>query len=84
MKTLKDAWDWYESAKKNLQRMHRLGIRHWNDDSLAGASIWIVNLTAGEAFGRLKDFLDTLDIAVEAELKETAEDGEGNVGEAPG
>ena len=40
MKTLEDARDWYLSAKTNLERMKRLGVRHWNDDSLAGASIW--------------------------------------------
>lgn len=39
MKTLQDAWDWYEAAKNNLGRMQRLGIRHWNDDSLTGTSI---------------------------------------------
>lgn len=39
MKTLQDAWDWYESTKNNLRRMHRLGSRHWNDDSLQGTSI---------------------------------------------
>jgi hypothetical protein len=41
MKTLQDAWDWFESASKNLQRMKRLGTRHWNDDSLKNASIWM-------------------------------------------
>jgi len=40
MKTLKDAWDWYQSARSNLKRMQRLGTRHWNDESLKGASIW--------------------------------------------
>ncbi len=40
MKTLSDAWAWYESAHDNLQRMRRLGSRHWNDPSLVGASIW--------------------------------------------
>lgn len=39
MKTLQDAWEWYEAAKKNLERMHRLGTHHWNDISLQGASI---------------------------------------------
>ncbi len=40
MKTLQDAWDWYESTIKNLQRMKRLSIRHWNDESMQKASIW--------------------------------------------
>jgi hypothetical protein len=39
MKTLQDAWDWYKSARTNLERMQRLGSRHWNDDSLKGTSI---------------------------------------------
>lgn len=39
MKTLQDAWDWYKSAKTNLERMRRLGSHHWNDDSLLGTSI---------------------------------------------
>jgi hypothetical protein len=41
MKTLKDAWNWYESAKTNLIRMRRLDVRHWNDPSLKDASIWL-------------------------------------------
>jgi hypothetical protein len=40
MKTLQDAWDWFESASINLQRMKRLGNKHWNDESLQNASIW--------------------------------------------
>jgi hypothetical protein len=40
MKTLQDAWDWYQSAKTNLMRMKRLGSNHWEDDSLQTASIW--------------------------------------------
>jgi hypothetical protein len=40
MKTLRDAWNWYESARINLVRMRRLGTHHWNDESLKSASIW--------------------------------------------
>jgi len=40
MKTLADAWNWYQSTKRNLTRMQRLGRKHWNDPSLQGASIW--------------------------------------------
>ncbi|HKI38162.1 MAG TPA: hypothetical protein VKA46_40285, partial [Gemmataceae bacterium] len=40
MKTLVDAWNWYEATKRNLERMRRLGRRHWNDPSLEGASLW--------------------------------------------
>jgi hypothetical protein len=40
MKTLLDAWKWYESTKTNLLRMRRLGTHHWDDESLAAASIW--------------------------------------------
>jgi hypothetical protein len=40
MKTLADAWNWYEATKRNLTRMRRLGRRHWNDPSLKDASIW--------------------------------------------
>jgi hypothetical protein len=40
MKTLPDAWNWYEATKRNLTRMRRLGSKHWNDPSLETASIW--------------------------------------------
>src|SRR5947207_2805737 len=40
MKTLMDAWKWYQSARTNLVRMRRLGERHWGDESLRNASIW--------------------------------------------
>jgi hypothetical protein len=39
MKTLQDAWDWYEAARENLARMNRLGTHHWDDDSLVNSSI---------------------------------------------
>jgi|ERR1051325_2888336 hypothetical protein len=40
MKTLADAWAWYVATKTALTRMRRLGEKHWNDPSLADASIW--------------------------------------------
>jgi hypothetical protein len=40
MKTLADAWNWYEATWRNLGRMLRLGNKHWDDPSLEGASIW--------------------------------------------
>ncbi len=40
MKTLMDAWKWYEAARLNLVRMRRLGTHHWDDESLKNASIW--------------------------------------------
>jgi hypothetical protein len=40
MRTLRDAWEWYESARVNLARMRRLGARHWDDVSLK-SSIWL-------------------------------------------
>ncbi len=40
MKTLKDAWDWYESARTNLIRMRRLGTHHWKNLSQKDTSIW--------------------------------------------
>ena len=40
MKTLMDAWKWYESTRTNLVRMRRLGTHHWANDSLKDASIW--------------------------------------------
>ena len=40
MKTLADAWNWYQATKQNLAQMQRLGRRHWSDPSLADASIW--------------------------------------------
>lgn len=40
MKTLADAWRWYQATRLNLSQMQRIGRRHWNDPSLAAASIW--------------------------------------------
>jgi hypothetical protein len=40
MKTLADAWNWYQAAKRNLGRMRRLGSNHWGHASLAAVSIW--------------------------------------------
>jgi hypothetical protein len=40
MKTLADAWNWYEATKRNLARMQRLGRKHWDDPFLEGASLW--------------------------------------------
>lgn len=33
MKTLQEAWDWYEAAQNSLKLMQRIGRRHW--DSIA-------------------------------------------------
>src|SRR5947209_3759424 len=41
MRTLADAWNWYEATMRNLTRMRRLGEKHWNDPSLANTSIWL-------------------------------------------
>jgi hypothetical protein len=41
MKTLRDAWNWYESARVNLVRMRRLGTHYWDHESLKDASIWL-------------------------------------------
>jgi hypothetical protein len=40
MRTLADAWNWYEATKKCLWGMKRLGEKHWDHPSLADASIW--------------------------------------------
>jgi hypothetical protein len=40
MKTLADAWNWYEATKRSLARMQRLGRKHWGDPSLESASFW--------------------------------------------
>jgi hypothetical protein len=40
MKTLADARDWYIATKRSLDRLRGLGEKHWNDSSLADASIW--------------------------------------------
>jgi uncharacterized protein YutE (UPF0331/DUF86 family) len=31
MNTLADAWDWYTATRKNLERMQRLGEKHWDE-----------------------------------------------------
>lgn len=28
--TLDDAWDWYETTRRNLERFGRFGRKHWN------------------------------------------------------
>jgi hypothetical protein len=43
MKTLTDAWNWYQATKRSLGRMQRLGRIHWDDASLKDASIWLDN-----------------------------------------
>jgi hypothetical protein len=40
MNTLADAWEWYQATKRSLERMGRLGRRHWDDPSLEAASLW--------------------------------------------
>jgi hypothetical protein len=40
MKTLADAWKWYQTTKANLGRMRRLGEKYWNDPTLKDASFW--------------------------------------------
>jgi hypothetical protein len=41
MKTLGDAWEWYNATKQNLARMRRLGEKHWDSlASLPDASVW--------------------------------------------
>jgi hypothetical protein len=40
MKTLPEAWKWYEVTKEDLQRMRRLGEKYWNDPSMENASLW--------------------------------------------
>ena len=52
MKTLMDAWQWYESARTNRD--------------------------AKEAFERLKEFLETLSIAVETEREEPGTESRGS------
>jgi hypothetical protein len=39
MNTLADAWRWYTATKRNLERMCRLGEKHWAHPSLAGTPI---------------------------------------------
>lgn len=40
MKTLDDAWKWYNATKSSLALMRRLGEKYWDDPSLQTASIW--------------------------------------------
>jgi hypothetical protein len=40
MKTLADARDWYFGTRRSLERLQRLGEKHWNHPSLVDASIW--------------------------------------------
>lgn len=40
MNTLAEAWNWYQSAKTNLQRIRRLATKHWDSLSNENASLW--------------------------------------------
>src|SRR5262249_43246569 len=40
MNSLAEAWHWSEATKRNLERMRRLGRKHWDDPSLEAASLW--------------------------------------------
>ena len=62
MKTLMDAWEWYQSARTNLVRMRRLGTHHWGDESLKNASIWL-----DERFKEVEasDIVRETDLAIE-------------------
>ncbi len=40
MKTLADAWQWYQATRKSLGLLFRLGNKHWKDPSLENASFW--------------------------------------------
>jgi hypothetical protein len=54
MKTLKEAWDWYEHARTNLYRMQRLGTHHWDERSSGTTKIQeTTDLWKDEKFKRL-------------------------------
>ena len=40
MKTLAEAWNWYQATRRNLGRMRRLGTTDWDHPSLEAASLW--------------------------------------------
>src|SRR4051812_7386239 len=50
MKTLQDAWDWYESAMTNLNRVRRLGTHPWTEffrcGLLRAAAVQLVSIRA--------------------------------------
>jgi len=69
MKTLADAWQWYQSTKQNLRLMRRLGEKHWDDPSIRAASIWEDNyfrdLVAADIVDRTRVGLEPIeDLAV--------------------
>lgn len=40
MKTLDEAWSWYQATKRNLARMQRLGDKHWTALGNNSLSLW--------------------------------------------
>jgi hypothetical protein len=68
------------SDKVNRVRHYRNWVAHGKREPRPKD---VSNVTPGVAFTRLKEFLDTLGIAVEAELEESAELSQGGVGEGP-
>jgi hypothetical protein len=65
MKTLSDAWKWYQATKRNLRRMQRLGSKHWMDPSLENSSIWqddaFRNLEESEILAETSESLAPID-----------------------
>jgi hypothetical protein len=82
MKTLADAWRWYvcARARQNLERMLRVGRKHWKDFPwVRDYRNWAAHgrrdtptnlITPRAAYDRLKEFLEALDIAVTSERAE--------------
>lgn len=37
MNTIEDAWRWYQGVRDSLGRLHRLGVKHWEELPRSGA-----------------------------------------------
>ena len=62
--SLADAWRWYESARRLVRTMGRLGENHWNNlpwDGDLGRDNHLKDLTSGEVVNDSQTVLDDLD-----------------------
>ena len=70
MKTLADAWEWYNSTRRNLERMNRLARKYWAalpwEEELGRDNVFRhleANIVEGETRGSL-GFIDDLAVVV--------------------
>ncbi len=64
MRTLEDAWAWYQDTKSMLRSMHRLGSKHWESlpwEGPLGKDDRVNELDGPDVAGRCSNSLEHLD-----------------------